>query len=269
MPLKLHFDWDGPPPAGGRALVLLHGFTGDTTTWEPLRPDLRQHGATLAIDLPGHGRSPAPRAAAPYAMAACVEQVTDVLEGLGIGAAWWVGYSLGGRVALQVAARRPERVQGLVLVSAAAGLADPAQRAARVAQDEALARRIEERGVAAFVEEWLARPLFAGLRALPPAARAAQRAQRLRNRAWGLANSLRGMGAGAMEPLWDALPGIAAPALLLAGEDDPKFARLAGEMRALLPAGRCRILPGCGHSLHVTHPEPFLEAVAEFLSAHP
>lgn len=57
--IELHIDDDGPR-AGERVFLLLHGFTGDTTTWAGVRDALRRHGRTVAIDLVGHGRSPAP-----------------------------------------------------------------------------------------------------------------------------------------------------------------------------------------------------------------
>ena len=69
---------------------------------------------------------------------------------------------MGGRLALALALRIPQRVRRLVLVSASPGLADAGERAARRAADEALADRIEAIGVEAFAREWAAQPLFAG-----------------------------------------------------------------------------------------------------------
>lgn len=272
-PLALHVDADPATGEAAPALVLLHGFTQSAETWAPLRDGLRRtgpHGTrTVAIDLVGHGASPAPPGVAPYRMEACLEQIEAALARLGLARAWWLGYSMGGRAALHLAVARPRLVEGLVLVSTTAGLDDPAGRAARVRNDEALAERIERDGVEAFVDAWLALPLFAGLRALPPAAFAAMRAGRLRNSATGLANSLRGMGTGAMEPLWARLAAIDVPALVLAGERDAKFVALGRRLAAALPRARFEVVPGAGHPVHLERPDALVAAVQGFLAAPP
>ena len=79
------------------------------------------------------------------------------------GAATYVGYSQGGRLCLQLALDRPEVVLRLVLVSASPGIADDTERAARRDADERLAQELERDGVDAFLERWLAQPLFATL----------------------------------------------------------------------------------------------------------
>ena len=90
-----------------------------------------------------------------------VQDLTALLDRLGIARAPVVGYSMGGRVALHLALGAPERVAALVLESASPGIADAAQRAARVKSDEALADDIERLGIEAFVDRWEAQPLFA------------------------------------------------------------------------------------------------------------
>jgi pimeloyl-ACP methyl ester carboxylesterase len=135
------------------------------------------------------------------------------------------------------------------------------ERAARRAADEALARDLERDGVAAFLDRWLAGPLFATL----PAGRAG-RAERLGNSAAGLAAALRLLGTGAQEPLWARLPELAAPVLLVAGELDGKFAGLAGRMAAAVgPNARVALVPGAGHAAHLEQPERFGDLVERFL----
>ncbi len=269
--LQLHADWDGFQAASRQgearpALVLLHGFTGSGRNWEPLREALRTFGPTLAVDLVGHGASPAPEDVSHYSMAACLEQLEALLHRLGIGPARWLGYSMGGRIALQMAARKPEFVRALMLESTTPGLREAEPRAGRARADGMLAQTILADGLEPFVERWLANPLFEGLRALSAGQYEAQRSQRLACNPLGLANSLRGMGTGAMEHLWDALPAITVPTLLLAGERDAKFAGLAREMAALLPRATLRFVPGAGHVTHVERPGEFLDAVREFLA---
>lgn len=251
---------EGPP------VLLLHGFTGSTRTLDGVAAGLRAAGfATIAVDLPGHGRSDAPRDPAAYAMERCATALARVLDAAGAPRAAVLGYSLGGRIALGLAVARPERLRGLVLVGASAGLADPAERARRRRADEALADAIERDGLPAFVERWTALPLFASQARLGPAFLAAARAQRLANRPGGLAASLRGIGAGAQPPLHDALARLAVPALFVAGAEDAKFRAIAEDLARRAPRARTVWIPGAGHAAHLEQPDAFLAEALAFL----
>ncbi len=249
----------------GRPLLLLHGFTGSAATWTPLIDSLPPHFRTIAPDLIGHGRSDSPTAAHRYHMARCVADLLAMLDALEVERVDLLGYSMGGRVALHLAAVAPERAGALVLESSSPGIADAAERAARFAADEALAESIEREGLAAFVERWERLPLFASQASLPEDTRARLHAQRLRNDPLGLANSLRGMGTGCQESLWDRLSSLDVPTLLIAGELDVKYCALASQMATALPNARAVIVPGVGHSVHLEQPQSFAENVLEFL----
>jgi 2-succinyl-6-hydroxy-2,4-cyclohexadiene-1-carboxylate synthase len=256
-------DPNNPPRT---PLVLLHGFTGDATTWSDLVPYLDPHRPAFAVDLVGHGLSDAPDDPRAYAMDAAVASVLAATVCAGIGRAHWLGYSMGGRVALHLALAAPERVASLHLIGASPGIDEPAARAARAAEDAALADFIETAGLEAFVERWMAHPLFASQARLGPERLARARAQRLRNRPHALARTLRGMGTGTMEPLWDRLGEIHAPVLLVAGEADVKFRAIAEAMRARLPRAEVHIAPGADHAVQVEAPEDLGAAVRAFLA---
>ena len=106
----------------------------------------------------------------------------------------------------------------LLLESASPGMADESERAERLRRDAALADRIEQQGIEWFVDYWERLPIWASQARLSQAVLKAQRNQRLRNDPRGLANSLRGMGAGAQPGLWQSLPCLPIPALLVVGE---------------------------------------------------
>jgi 2-succinyl-6-hydroxy-2,4-cyclohexadiene-1-carboxylate synthase len=248
----------------GPALLLLHGFTGSLESWRPFF-DQWPGFQLVAVDLTGHGGSDAPPDAARYAIEPCVGGLTGILDSLGIEKATVLGYSLGGRIALQLALARPERVSALVLESASPGIEDAAERRARVAADEALAASIERDGVAAFVDGWQALPLFASQRRLPAERQAGLRAQRLRNDAAGLANSLRGVGAGRQAWLLPRLATFGAPALLIAGALDERYCELARRMAAALPDARVAIVAAAGHAVHFEQPAAFASTVRAFL----
>jgi 2-succinyl-6-hydroxy-2,4-cyclohexadiene-1-carboxylate synthase len=236
-------------------VVLVHGFTQTLAAWEPVAARLRARWRLLRVDLPGHGGSAAVRAGFGE---------TAALLGACGGQAAYVGYSLGGRLCLRLALDRPELVRALVLLGASPGIADPAERARRRLADEALAHAVERDGVAAFLDRWLAGPLFA---TLPP--ERAGRQDRLANTPEGLAAALRLLGAGAQPPLWDRLAGLRCPTLLVAGALDAKFAAVATEVAAAVgPPARVALVPGAGHAAHLERPAEVAALLEEFLAQH-
>lgn len=250
----------GPP------VMLLHGFTGSRSTWYDLQKVLEPEFATYAVDHIGHGRSASPASLERYQMDRAVDDLVEVMRALGHERAVWIGYSFGGRTALQVAARHPEAVSALVLEGASAGLPTEEERAARVASDEALARMIEEQGLEAFVDYWASIPLWASQAThLSGPQREALRQQRLAQRGIGLANSLRGMGTGAQAWVGDRLGEIDVPVLLTAGSLDTKYVGIAREMSAAFPQATLRIIEDAGHAAHLEQPAAFNSTVLQFL----
>ncbi len=240
--------------------LALHGFTGDGLDFAPLATRLR-HARWLAPDLIGHGLSDAPEALEPYTMRACVEQLIALLDALSLPQVVVLGYSMGGRVALQLATHHPERVSALIAIGATPGLEGADARAARVAHDEALAARIEAIGAAAFLEEWQQGAIIATQRRMPARWRAVMQTRRASARALGLANSLRGMGTGAMAPCWGALSDLTMPVTLMTGEQDEKFCEIARQMGARVPHARHHTLRGAGHACHLERPDAALEVL--------
>jgi pimeloyl-ACP methyl ester carboxylesterase len=95
-------------------LVLLHGLTSSSATWEPVMPALAEQAHVIAPDLLGHGSSDKP--AWDYSLGAFAAELRDLLEKLGHASATVVGHSFGGGVALQFAYQYPEYTDRLVLV---------------------------------------------------------------------------------------------------------------------------------------------------------
>lgn len=252
----------------GTPLVLLHGFTGSSASWSSLSRELVARHRVVAIDIIGHGASAAPTDPSRYDFEQAVLDLAEATARLGIARAAWLGYSMGGRLALAMAVRHPERVSALILESATAGIQDEQERQQRAEADLALARRIEESGVEAFVEEWERLPIWASQRALPAEVLHQQREIRLHNRAIGLANSLRGMGQGAQPPYWDRLNNIEAPVLLIAGALDRKFVGIAGQMGVRIADATLAVVPDAGHAVHLERPHEFVGAVVEFLGRY-
>lgn len=240
---------------GASRWVFLHGFTQSHHHWHGPADAIRRAvdpAATLAyVDLPGHGLAADDRAS--------IIAAGPALAALG-GPGTWVGYSMGARFALHAALAPGHPITRLVLIGATAGLADPTERARRVAEDEARAAAIESDGVDAFVAGWLAAPLFA---TLPPDPSGVE--HRRRNTVAGLAHSLRSAGTGAQEPLWNRLGEITIPVLCLAGELDTKFTALGRQLADGLPHGAFAAVPAAGHAAHTERPDAVAGLVAAWL----
>ncbi|HVE46520.1 MAG TPA: alpha/beta fold hydrolase [Acidimicrobiales bacterium] len=245
-------------------LTLLHGFTQTGRSFAPLLPALSRHFDVVAPDLPGHGtRSSAP---------AAVEETVRLLAEEG-GRGYWLGYSMGARVALRLALDHPELVERLVLVSGTAGIEDADERSARQQADEALAKSLEAPASAtgapadaerldAFLQRWLAQPMFAGL-----SPEAAGLDARRENTAAGLAGALRLLGQGSFEPVWDRLLGLSMPVLVIAGERDDTYCEQALRLGAWLGENATlAMVPGAGHACHLEAPDAFLDLVVRFLN---
>lgn len=238
----------------GPRLVLVHGFTQTGRSWRHVVAGLDGDHEVVCVDAPGHGGS--------SHVQADLWRGADLLGRVG-GTATYVGYSMGGRLALHLAIARPELVERLVLLGVHPGLDDELAREARRDQDEALAHLLEHEGVERFLDRWLAQSLFAGL-----SAERADREDRLRNTVAGLASSLRLTGTGRQESLWPRLHRLTMPTLVVAGELDDKFRALGLRLaEAIGPNAAFAVVPGAGHAAHLERPQQFLALLRRWLAA--
>ena len=253
--------------SGGEPVVMLHGFTGSSETWAPLRAALGDRVAALAVDLPGHGASGAPDDPGRYTLGRLAGDLVRVLDAFGVRRAAVLGYSLGARAALRFALDHPSRVSALMLESVSPGILDVAERDARRVSDAELADAIEREGIAAFVDRWERMPLFASQAMLDEEARAGLRAQRMANRPRGLANSLRGAGAAVEGPLLERLTTLDVSTLLVAGALDTKYVAFGRLMAQSMPRARLSVVEAAGHAVHLEQPAAFAALVADFLDS--
>lgn len=232
-------------------VTLLHGFTLNGSSWDELVGKMPPGWRWLAPDL----RSDT--------MDGCAADLVEMWDHLGVEHSHVVGYSMGGRLALHVAVRLPERTRSLFTIGAHAGLEAEARETRRAA-DEALAQRIEREGIESFVQYWEAMPMFAGIARRGPRFLAWLHSLRVANTPEGLAASLRGMGAGAMEPLWAELGSLTCPSTFIAGENDAAFVAHARRLNESVAGSRLEIVHDSGHSVQFEQPD----RTAELLAGH-
>jgi 2-succinyl-6-hydroxy-2,4-cyclohexadiene-1-carboxylate synthase len=232
----------GSPPE----VLALHGFLGSGEDFEALHANL-----PLSLSAPDlHG-----------ADAASIGELAELVAGPSIA----MGYSMGARVALALALRRP--LEALILIGATAGIPDESERAARREADEAWARRLQSEGIDAFLAQWDAQPVLAGHAAIPEPWQSRFRGRRRRADPTALAHALRQWGTGSMTPLWDRLRSIAAPVLILTGSADRKFEEPARVLASRLPDAVHVEIPDAGHAVHLERPREVGAAVLGYLQA--
>jgi 2-succinyl-6-hydroxy-2,4-cyclohexadiene-1-carboxylate synthase len=228
-------------------VVFLPGFMQHADAWSPVAAAVGERYPSKIVDFSTwtlEGR---------LAEIGAATSVGDVL----------VGYSMGGRLALQAALREPERYAGLATIGAAAGIEDPAEREARMDDDEELATWIESHSIEDVVARWEDNLVFASQ---PPALVVAQRPGRLDNDPADLARLLRSAGQGAMAPVWDQLGELRMPVLALAGENDGKYWEAADRIASLVADGRALPVPHAGHAAHLEEPQVTAEILLSWLS---
>jgi 2-succinyl-6-hydroxy-2,4-cyclohexadiene-1-carboxylate synthase len=227
-------------------LRLVHGFTQTAVSWGRVEARLPRGWDVQSLEIPD-GLDFAATASA---------------VGVRGGAGTWVGYSMGGRLCLRLALDRPELVERLVLVSTSPGVRSAKDRAARGANDEAMANGLERDGVAVFVDRWLDQRLF---ETLPR--KDAMVEDRIRgNTVNRLTHQLRELGAGAHEPMWDRLSSLRMPVLLVSGQWDRAYTDTAERMGRAIGAGATvKVIEMAGHAVPLERPDELAQLLTSWL----
>lgn len=248
-----------------QAIVLLHGFTGSTKTWDEVVRSLQETYHVIVVDLLGHGQTAAPKYSERYSMEQQVQDLNALFTQLQLENFILLGYSMGGRVALSYALSYPNDVRQLILESASPGLRTEEERLARRTADAKLAARIVEGGIEAFVNFWEEIPLFQSQKKLAENVQEHVRQERLAQRPDGLANSLKGVGTGSQPSNWGKLSTLQMPVLFVTGALDEKFVKIAEQMQNEIQHAVHETVPNVGHAIHVENPQLFVTIIKKHI----
>lgn len=239
-------------------LLCLHGFGGDKETWLLLAAALGRARGLVAFDLPGHGRSSLPDA--PVTLAVHARAALRVLDHLGIERAIVCGNSMGGGVALRLAADAPERVAALVLISSVGG--DVHQHAAVAAWSAGKNPLIPtEHEIDDFIDAALDGPTLIPRSVIRYVATTRARAARKLHR---LFDEL--VAGGGDQGVPEALERITAPALIVHGARDKIIHRSVAEgLCRRLPHAELHHLPRVGHAPQLEAPRRTAALMHDFL----
>lgn len=230
------------------ALVFIHGFMGHPSDWDPIRaalPEYETHAVEIGVTKTWHS--------ALETLAASLPEQSIV-----------VGYSMGARLALGLVLEMPQKVAGLIFISGNPGLESENDREQRWITDQQIAARLEFESLEPFLQTWYQADVF---ETVPEEVRNAEieRKMACSSEAWPeilLANSV------AKQPnYWAQLSKIAVPTLVVAGELDEKYKRIAARFAEQCSSNglETRIVKECGHIVHREQPETLLQILREFV----
>jgi 2-succinyl-6-hydroxy-2,4-cyclohexadiene-1-carboxylate synthase len=259
---EFHYQIFGNPQ--NSFILFLHGFMGQGDNFCEIIETLSDKFCCVTVDLPGHGKTQVLGGDECYQMSHTAQGLIELLDELGIGRCYLLGYSMGGRLALYLTLHWMDRFEKVILESASPGLQSGEGRSQRRHRDEILAQQLETGDFYSFLSQWYQQPLFDSVRHHPSFDRLFQ--NRLQNQPKTLATSLRQMGSGSQPSLWELLPSHPVPLLLLVGEWDRKFQEINHQITQVCPVAQLEIIPDSGHTIHWENPSVYLKSVINFFS---
>ncbi|HUS81842.1 MAG TPA: alpha/beta hydrolase [Dehalococcoidia bacterium] len=245
----------------GDCLVLVHGAGDNLRMWYGQVPVFSQHYRVLTYDVRGFGETECPESQVDMSLLAA--DLRGLLRALGIDSAFALGYSMGGRIALQLALEQPQMVKALVLANSGVGLGPRPPGAEE--RRQSLIAALERGDLEAVSEQMTAASFSPGLKERDPALFARYKEVKLANDAQSFARVWGAM----VQAQPPDLSRLSCPVLLIAGEHDAfmplESARLT---HAAIAGGRLEVLP-TGHAAALEAPDEFNRIVLDFLAGVP
>ncbi|TYI93767.1 hypothetical protein E1A91_D02G156900v1 [Gossypium mustelinum] len=230
----------------GSTILFLHGFLGTNEEWVPIMHAISGSARCISVDLPGHGATKIKNCGddkSALRSLLSIEIIADLLlkliEHVTPDKVTLVGYSMGARIALYMALKFSDKIEGAVILSGSPGLEDAVARKIRRAKDDSKARSIVTHGLQLFLNTWYS----GGLR---------------------------------KRSLWEDLKHCKVPLMLVVGENDEKFKRVTQKMwheighdrdDAVSKLHQMVVVPSCGHAVHLENPLPIIRLVRQFVTS--
>ncbi len=233
---QIHYTTTGDPKK--QALVFLHGFLGCIQDWDEMIEHLSPYYYCVAIDLPGHGKTP-------FTSDAC-GAISSAAHHLNLNSPVLIGYSMGGRIALHLKNREPAYWKQVVALSTHPGIATNEERSIRLADDIALSMKLETEPFDQFLTTWYTQPLFASLKTRPDLFESILQ-RRLSADPRRLAQALRTYSLGVLSSIVSFFPNT----VFLYGEEDLKYEAI---YRILPPDVSVHPIAQAGHAIHLERP---------------
>jgi len=223
-------------------LLFLHGFLGQKEDWNHLFSYFK-NDSKQAIDLPGHGSAP------------FTDDVALAIKEQAPKAKFLIGYSAGGRIALELKRRFPEAYEKVILISAHPGGLNEDERKKRWIIDKGWIDKLRNEPFEDFLEKWYSQELFSSLKNSPVFLSMLER--RKKQDPHQLAQFLQTYSLSKKTS-----PGILLDAFCICGKEDLKYEKL---YRTL---ARIYTIKDAGHAIHLENPKALAEVLQEIINEH-
>ena len=244
------------------ALVFLHGLLGCADDWKSVIETLSPDYFCLAIDLPGHGES---KHIPPVSFEHTRSLLLQTIEQQVQGAYWLVGYSLGARLAMVIAANhqteemrgKAAQLRGLLIESGHTGLPE-GERESRWQHDCQWAHRFASEPIVDVLQDWYEQPVFSSLNHAQKQSFVALRSDNLGVK---VASMLRATSLSKQPELTEPLRQCALPLHYVCGQNDAKFSAVAARS-----GFRFNVVPDAGHNIHAEQPRLFSQLIKQLIT---
>ena len=251
----------------GEPILFVHEFAGDHRTWEPQMRRFSRSHRCITYGARGYLPSEVPADPAAYSQQHAVDDAIAVLDAHDVPSAHVVGISMGGFCGLHLAMAHPGRVRSLVAAGTGYG-ARPHEVDRFRGECDAIAEVIEIAGIGAFALQYMSGPSRVQLQNKDPRAWREYTDWVGEHSAEGSAATMRGVQRGrpSLYALEAGLAAIAAPVLVLAGDEDDGCLETSVWLKRVIPTAGLAVLPKSGHTLNIEEPDLVNTLIADFLS---
>jgi len=259
---KVHFHFEQRGTLGKPVLLMLHGFMGSHKDWIEVTEFIKKDFFIIQIELPGHGKSKV----SPYSTQQdFLEELKLFVQKINDYSPLGLGYSMGGRMLLQLETETPGLFSKLVLESVHPGIVNEEERTKRLESDRHLLDDIKTQDdFKRFLNHWYTLPLFEGIKDCP------NFENLLENKAniniTELKNALILLSTGHQKDCSSAFENSKNPIHYLSGQKDQKYTQFAESFKSLNnPNLKVHIFENCSHNIHFQSPESFSQALIHAL----
>jgi pimeloyl-ACP methyl ester carboxylesterase len=261
--VDLHYEEAG----SGTPMVFVHEFAGDARSWEAQMRFFARRYRCIAFNARGYPPSSVPSDPKAYSQDRATDDIAAVIKALNLAPAHVVGLSMGAFATLHLGLRHPGLARSLVAAGVGYGAAPDKRDQFRAETDAAIAK-LREQGMAVFGKTYAHGPTRLVFEETDPRGYAEFQAQLCEHSTEGAALTMNGVQR-ERPSLFDLAEGFRAyttPTLIIAGDEDDPTLEPALYLKRTIPTSALLVMPKCGHTMNLEHPDAFNRAVLDFVT---